>query len=61
MDPGAPAEEASSEILGRQALHAFALEFHHPLQGPLRFEAPIPPDFERTLEALRTYRRRKAR
>jgi 23S rRNA pseudouridine1911/1915/1917 synthase len=62
LDPGAPDSQKESEILGRQALHAFALEFHHPLHGKtLRFEAPIPDDFERTLAALRTYRRRKTR
>jgi 23S rRNA pseudouridine1911/1915/1917 synthase len=61
LNPGAPAESADTIILGRQALHAFSLAFHHPLQGPLSFGAPVPPDMERTLEALRTYRRRKTR
>jgi 23S rRNA pseudouridine1911/1915/1917 synthase len=62
LDVAAPPERAEDPILERQALHAFALEFHHPLRGTtLRFEAPIPADFERTLSALRTYRRRKAR
>jgi 23S rRNA pseudouridine1911/1915/1917 synthase len=62
VDPGAPTAEAGSAILGRQALHAFALEFHHPLHGKtLRFEAPLPPDFEAALAALRLYRRRKVR
>jgi 23S rRNA pseudouridine1911/1915/1917 synthase len=40
--------------LGRQALHAWKLEFAHPRSGrPLSFEAPIPGDFQRALEALR--------
>ena len=40
--------------LGRQALHAWKLEFAHPRSGlPLSFEAPIPGDFRRALEALR--------
>ena len=39
--------------MGRQALHAFALEFDHPLEGRrMRFEAAVPPDFERTLAAF---------
>jgi 23S rRNA pseudouridine1911/1915/1917 synthase len=62
LDPGSPRHEADIPILERQALHAFALEFHHPLQGKtLRFEAPVPSDLERTLDALRTYRRRTKR
>jgi 23S rRNA pseudouridine1911/1915/1917 synthase len=62
LDPGAPPEAADSTVLSRQALHAFALEFHHPLHGKtLRFEAPIPKDFEAALAALRHHRRRKIR
>jgi 23S rRNA pseudouridine1911/1915/1917 synthase len=60
LDPAAGAS-GGDVILGRQALHAFALEFHHPLQGPLRFEAPLPPDLDRALEALRKHRGRKRR
>ena len=38
----------------RQALHAHSLELAHPLTGrPIRFEAPLPEDFQRTLECLR--------
>jgi len=38
----------------RQALHAHALAFRHPISGePLRFEAPLPPDFAALLEWLR--------
>jgi 23S rRNA pseudouridine1911/1915/1917 synthase len=61
LDPGAPAADAETVLLGRQALHARSLAFNHPLQGPLRFEAPVPPDMERALEALRKHRRRKDR
>ena len=38
----------------RQALHAGRLDFQHPASGEmLRFEAPLPEDFERLLAALR--------
>ncbi len=38
----------------RQALHAGRLDFQHPASGEmLRFEAPLPDDFERLLAALR--------
>jgi 23S rRNA pseudouridine1911/1915/1917 synthase len=41
--------------LGRQALHAAVLGFEHPeLERRLRFEAPIPADLARVLEALAT-------
>jgi len=40
--------------LGHQALHARLLGFVHPLTGKtLRFEAPLPEDVARVLEALR--------
>ncbi len=65
IDPSASGERGEAVILDRQALHAFALEFDHPLEGRrLRFEAPLPPDLERTLAALRAHRpyiRRKSR
>jgi 23S rRNA pseudouridine1911/1915/1917 synthase len=39
----------------RQLLHAHALEFDHPAtETRMRFEAPIPDDFERLLQYLRT-------
>ena len=42
---------------GRLALHAHRLEFRHPDTGePLRFEAPLPADFELLLERLRGLR-----
>ena len=53
----APADERLATIaaeLGRQALHAAVLGFVHPESGEkLRFESPLPPDFERALAALR--------
>lgn len=54
-DLGLPAESAESDVLiGRQALHAFRLEFRHPQSGqPLAIEAPLPDDMQRTLDALR--------
>jgi 23S rRNA pseudouridine1911/1915/1917 synthase len=40
--------------LGRPALHAALLGFHHPRTGePVRFEAPLPPDMKEVLEELR--------
>ncbi|HCK53685.1 MAG TPA: hypothetical protein DIC23_10755 [Planctomycetaceae bacterium] len=39
----------------RQALHAHSLEVTHPVTGgAIRFEAPLPEDFQQTLECLRT-------
>jgi 23S rRNA pseudouridine1911/1915/1917 synthase len=39
--------------LGRQALHAAELEFHHPRTGEaLLFRAPLPADLARALQAL---------
>ena len=39
----------------RQALHAFRLEFTHPLTGkPLKFEAPVPKDFASLVARLRS-------
>ena len=40
--------------LGRQALHAAALGFEHPITGgTLRFESPPPEDFSKLVNALR--------
>ena len=39
----------------RQTLHAHSLEVTHPVTGrSIRFEAPLPEDFQQTLECLRT-------
>jgi 23S rRNA pseudouridine1911/1915/1917 synthase len=57
----APGLEAAP-VLSRQALHAFALEFDHPLEGRrMRFEAPLPADLSSTLEAMRRYRSKPTR
>jgi 23S rRNA pseudouridine1911/1915/1917 synthase len=48
---------ADEVLIDRQALHARRLRFHHPKsQKVMEVEAPLPPDFARTLTALRTYR-----
>ncbi|MCC0057420.1 MAG: RluA family pseudouridine synthase [Rhodobiaceae bacterium] len=39
--------------LGRQALHAYLLEFEHPLTGEaMHFESPLPPDYSHLKNAL---------
>ena len=46
-------------LLGRQALHASRLRFTHPhTRKVIEAEAPLPPDFQKTLAALRQYRPR---
>ena len=41
-------------LIARQALHAFRLTIQHPVSGQtMQFEAPFPPDFQQTLDALR--------
>lgn len=48
---------ADVPLLERQALHAFRLRFRHPRKGTvMEVEAPLPPDFQRTLSALRENR-----
>jgi 23S rRNA pseudouridine1911/1915/1917 synthase len=45
-------------LIARQALHAYRLRFQHPRLGRwMEFEAPLPADMLRTLDALRRYRR----
>jgi 23S rRNA pseudouridine1911/1915/1917 synthase len=52
--PGAPDLAEIAAALGRQALHAAVLGFVHPItQETLRFESPLPADFDAALEALR--------
>lgn len=47
-------EEQDGILIRRQALHAHRLSFEHPESGePLTFEAPLPDDFQNTLNALR--------
>ncbi len=53
LDPDDPLRQAGAAV-GRQALHAWKLGFHHPRTGRLRrFEAPIPPDLAAAIEILR--------
>ncbi len=56
VPPGAaPALIEALHGFGRQALHAWQLEFTHPVRETelLRFDAPLPDDFERLLTQLR--------
>jgi 23S rRNA pseudouridine1911/1915/1917 synthase len=49
--------EADEILMPRQALHASRLRFHHPRRGDfIETEAPLPPEFQRTLAALRQHR-----
>ncbi len=49
--PGIVDEEL---LIGRHALHAFRLEFRHPITWQtLSFEAPLPPDMATAVERLR--------
>ena len=54
--------EGDQILIERQALHALKLGFDHPVTGKrMEFEAPLPPDFQRALEAIRTHRAKPAR
>ncbi|HEY7314094.1 MAG TPA: RluA family pseudouridine synthase [Gemmataceae bacterium] len=47
-------------LLGRQALHAYRLRLRHPRRETiLDLEAPLPPEFQKTLAALRQHRARR--
>jgi len=51
---GREPEPGEPPLIARQALHAARLEFEHPRSGErVSFEAPLPEDIQRTLEALR--------
>jgi 23S rRNA pseudouridine1911/1915/1917 synthase len=51
------APEADEVLLPRQALHALRLRLIHPVTGEvIAVEAPLPPEFEKTLAALRRHR-----
>jgi 23S rRNA pseudouridine1911/1915/1917 synthase len=51
------AVEKDEALLTRQALHAHRLRFQHPRTNQIvEARAPLPPDFETTLGALRRYR-----
>lgn len=48
-DPG-----GGDVLIARQALHAWKIRFTHPItRQPLELTAPIPPDFQAALEAMR--------
>lgn len=54
--PGEPISDEPPYLL-RQALHAFRLEFDHPVTGErMAFEAPVPVDIQAALDAVRTLR-----
>jgi len=49
--------EQDEVLIGRQALHAFRLRFHHPRTNEwIEVEAPLPPDIRRLLDTLRIHR-----
>lgn len=51
---GREPEPGETPLIARQALHAARLTFEHPRSGErMTFEAPLPADLERALEALR--------
>lgn len=55
LEPGAI--DPDQVLIERQALHAHAIRFRHPMTDePLALRADPPADFERTLEALRLHR-----
>jgi 23S rRNA pseudouridine1911/1915/1917 synthase len=52
------APEMDEVLLSRQALHAHRLRFQHPRSGEwLEMTAPLPAEFDRTLAALRLFKR----
>jgi 23S rRNA pseudouridine1911/1915/1917 synthase len=55
----ADAEPAVQEpLMSRVALHAFSLEFKHPkTEKIVQFEAPLPREMQKLIDALREYRR----
>ena len=49
--------EEEDLLIERQALHALSLSFDHPVSGErMSFEAPLPEDFQRALDAIRQHR-----
>jgi 23S rRNA pseudouridine1911/1915/1917 synthase len=56
-----PAGTSAVRPLGRPFLHAAQLSFAHPRGGErLTFEAPLPPDLQTVLDALRSTAARTA-
>ena len=55
-------EDQDEILIGRQALHALKLGFDHPVTGKrMEFEAPLPDDFQKALDAIRQYRTKPVR
>ena len=55
---GADHPDAAHVLIGRQALHAHALDLKHPATGvPITFNAPLPADMAAALAALRAHAR----
>ncbi len=53
--------DADATLMVRQALHARRLTIRHPLTDGIQvFEAPLPDDIVRTLDALRRYRKQNS-
>ena len=51
---GAPRAEGEKPLIERQALHAWRIEFRHPVTGEdMQFQVDPPDDFQRVLGALR--------
>ncbi len=54
IEPDVPETDPDSPIIDRQALHALRIRFFYPMTDRrVEFSAPLPPDFERLLAALR--------
>lgn len=54
---GEPPLPSETLLIERQALHAHALTFRHPVtEREIELSAPLPDDMARTLEAIRKYR-----
>lgn len=50
-------EDVEDTLISRQALHAYRLELRHPeTDRPMVFQADLPADMQRTLDALREHR-----
>ena len=55
-------EEEDEVLISRQALHALKLGFDHPVTGKrMEFEAPLPDDFQKALNAIREHRSKPVR
>lgn len=53
---GQGGKEIVSDLIDRQALHAFSLTLRHPVSGKeLHLEAPLPADMQTVIEQLKTH------